>query len=366
MSEPQAEGEIRQRRHTRLLALLAVGMFGFGFALVPLYGLLCQVAGIQQVLASARQVIETDAKHAGLQLGNGIKLASSDTIRFAPVAITNSSTGPDQIRFMYADTTIQGAVNANGDAAVGVSLDNNEQFKLNDLVVIVNPDTTQANPDDPAGANVTQYDACIGQIDVAPVVGVPVHISNVAPYGSLTNSHCPALIAGKTMMFKLVARAYRIDPDPLRAADGVLQMSSTGDLFGLADWQDIGFGFTDLQVATQFYDGDGVDTLDPDADPKRDWYSSEGQETMSASAVTLPAVPLQMTITLVARTDKDVEGVATAATPNLTDTGNVDNNMLGDRASVDLATTTDVALTGSRIYRYITFTVDFRNAGVGR
>jgi cytochrome c oxidase assembly protein subunit 11 len=48
MSEPQAEGEIRQRRHTRLLALLAVGMFGFGFALVPLYGLLCQVAGIQQ------------------------------------------------------------------------------------------------------------------------------------------------------------------------------------------------------------------------------------------------------------------------------------------------------------------------------
>jgi len=32
-----------------LLAGLAVGMFGFGFAMVPLYGLLCQVTGIQSV-----------------------------------------------------------------------------------------------------------------------------------------------------------------------------------------------------------------------------------------------------------------------------------------------------------------------------
>ena len=48
MSEPQAEGAVRQRRHTRLLALLAVGMFGFGFALVPLYGLLCEATGMQQ------------------------------------------------------------------------------------------------------------------------------------------------------------------------------------------------------------------------------------------------------------------------------------------------------------------------------
>jgi hypothetical protein len=325
-----------------------------------------QVSGIQQVLASARQLIETDAKHAGLQLGNGIKLASSDTIRFAPVAITNSSTGPDQIRFMYADTTIQGAVISNGDAATGVPLDDNDQFKLNDLVMIVNTDITQANPDDPAGANVTQYDSCIGLIDQVPLPGIPVHISNTAPYGSGSNSHCPALIAGKTMMFKIVARAYRIDPDPARAVDGVLQMSATGDLFGANDWQDIGFGFTDLQVATQFYDGDGIDTLDPDTDPKRDWHSSESQELMSASGVTLPAVPLQMTITLVARTDKDVEGVATAATPNLTDLGNPTNNMIGDRAPVDLTTTLDPALTGSRIYRYMTFTVDLRNAGVGR
>jgi len=32
-----------------LLAGLAVGMFGFGFAMVPLYGLFCQVTGVQSV-----------------------------------------------------------------------------------------------------------------------------------------------------------------------------------------------------------------------------------------------------------------------------------------------------------------------------
>jgi cytochrome c oxidase assembly protein subunit 11 len=48
MSGPLAEGALRRRRHARLLVLLAVGMFGFGFALVPLYGLLCDVTGIQQ------------------------------------------------------------------------------------------------------------------------------------------------------------------------------------------------------------------------------------------------------------------------------------------------------------------------------
>jgi cytochrome c oxidase assembly protein subunit 11 len=32
-----------------LLAGLAVGMFGFGFAMVPLYGLLCQVTGVQSI-----------------------------------------------------------------------------------------------------------------------------------------------------------------------------------------------------------------------------------------------------------------------------------------------------------------------------
>ena len=41
--------EKRTRRTLLLLAGLAVGMFGFGFAMVPLYGLLCQVTGTQSI-----------------------------------------------------------------------------------------------------------------------------------------------------------------------------------------------------------------------------------------------------------------------------------------------------------------------------
>ena len=35
-----------QRRHTAMLGLLAVGMFGFAFALVPLYEVFCELTGI--------------------------------------------------------------------------------------------------------------------------------------------------------------------------------------------------------------------------------------------------------------------------------------------------------------------------------
>ena len=49
MTGPAADArQARQRRHLRLLAVLAVGMFGFGFALVPLYGLFCEVTGVQR------------------------------------------------------------------------------------------------------------------------------------------------------------------------------------------------------------------------------------------------------------------------------------------------------------------------------
>ena len=41
--------ERKKRRTLLLLAGLAIGMFGFGFAMVPLYGLLCQLTGVQSV-----------------------------------------------------------------------------------------------------------------------------------------------------------------------------------------------------------------------------------------------------------------------------------------------------------------------------
>jgi hypothetical protein len=72
-----------------------------------------------------------------------------------------------------------------------------------------------------------------------------------------------------------------------------------------------------------------------------------------------------MTISLVARTERDVEGISSTTTPALI-LGGPNNNTLGDRPAVDLKTTADPTLLGSRIYRYTTARIDLRNLGVGR
>ena len=42
----KADRQARLRRHTTLLAVAAVGMFGFAFALVPLYNIFCEITGL--------------------------------------------------------------------------------------------------------------------------------------------------------------------------------------------------------------------------------------------------------------------------------------------------------------------------------
>ena len=59
----QASSERGKRRTLLLLGGLALGMFGFGFAMVPLYGLLCQVTGVQSV--DQRVAIGTGAATGG-------------------------------------------------------------------------------------------------------------------------------------------------------------------------------------------------------------------------------------------------------------------------------------------------------------
>jgi len=60
--------EGRNRRTLLLLVGLAIGMFGFGFALVPLYGLLCRVTGIQSVEQRAT-------------IGAGVQAAAVEVVR---------------------------------------------------------------------------------------------------------------------------------------------------------------------------------------------------------------------------------------------------------------------------------------------
>jgi hypothetical protein len=180
-------------------------------------------------------------------------------------------------------------------------------------------------------------------------------------------------LASPTMIYKFDARAYKIDTvNPTRAAQGPLQLSQTGGLIGTAadNWTDLAYGFTDIQTALQVYDHTSApgDTADTDADGDRDWFSGAAQTTLTGQTTTLSGTDglLQMSISLVARTDRAVEGIATAATPQLIDPVIPNNNTIGNHASVPLPAAADPALGGAHIYRYTTFTVDLRNLGVGR
>ena len=50
---PESLASQRNRRTTIVLSLVVLGMFGFGFAMVPLYNLICQVTGVQSVALRA-------------------------------------------------------------------------------------------------------------------------------------------------------------------------------------------------------------------------------------------------------------------------------------------------------------------------
>jgi len=332
-----------------------------------------QIAGVQQVLAAARATIELDAKQAGLAMSKGFKLAGAPAVARSPIEVVNSSTGPDQIAFFYADPTNQAVVQAPAPAAwtalPSVTVDATGGFVAGDLVVLSRPDLSVAGLK-LGEANIASHDACVLQIAPGGVVAGPpstLTFSTVAPWGRGDSSQCTTPVPGATLIYKLVAHAYRIDPDPLRTAIGPLQWSLTGGLIGTAadSWTDLAYGFTDIQTALQVFDNDGLDTADLDGDGNREWYSGVTQDAVTASALIPPASLLQVSISLVARTDRDVEGIVTAATPQLIDPALPNNNQIGDHPSVALPWAIDPSLPG-RIYRYTTFQVDLRNLGVGR
>ena len=340
------------------------------------------ITTLQQTLTAARATIELDAKQAGFGMAQGFKL--KDGLLHSPIRVVNSSSGPDEVGFYYADPGAAGAgaaaagktqalATSNGIATV-VTFDDPSGFAAGDVVVLTTPDSASfANPINPVtDAKITKFDACVVQI--ASITGASVTFSQAGSWGQANNVHCSNTTSGATMMYRFVAHYWRLDPTttgtPTRTSLGVLQRSPTGNLIGAADFADMAYTFTDLQIATYFYDAayDPTDTLDPDIDGARDWYSSTLQDTFTAPIATTGSFvpPLAVSVSLVARTERDVEGVYTTTTPNLTVAANAVNNTVGDRAAVSVPSATDDRLKGIRIYRYMTFRVDMRNMGVGR
>jgi len=327
-----------------------------------------QVAEVQSKLAAARAKIELDAKQAGLHMTEGFDLASLPAgVKRSPLRVINHPDAPDELELYYADTSVQVATRTGvGTACTRTQcdqLDSTAGLGKGDVVVM----STLAWVDlqlTPPGARVAAFRACVLQI--SDVRSTSLAFVEAAPWGTPGNTHChQAPIVGTTMFYKLAARHWRIDP--ARPADGVLQLSTLGALSGIDDWQDQAYGFTDLQIATRFFDAADVDgdTPDPGTDPLRDWYSGEEQETATAPAAGFAKVPIQISISLAARTERDVEGIASSSTPNLTVAGNENNNTVGDRAAIPLPSALE-ALSGNRIFRYTTFQIDLRNLGVGR
>ena len=345
-----------------------------------------QISSVQQVLAAARASIELDAKQVGLGMAQGYWIATDPgpiVNRHSALEVINKANtfDPDEIRFVYADLSTQALVTA-APNWTSATIDANPGLAVNDIVVVSTSEASQGNPINVGvDANIAVFDACVLKIS-AIGGGTNLSFSQVAPWGKAGNTHCQLThpagpVAGNSMVYKLVTHAYRIDPDQTqpRAALGAFQMSTTGDLVGLNDWQDMAYGFTDIQVAVQFFElNDAVNSDSQlDGDPQRDFWSSDMMaqrlQPIPSPGLFFPAanqpIPIQLSLTLVARTDKDVEGIATGQTPKLTDPLHPINNRFGDHDVVNLPSATDPHLQGSRIYRYTTFQVDLRNLGVG-
>jgi hypothetical protein len=340
-----------------------------------------QIAGVQQVLAAARATIELDAKQAGLGMPGGFSTAIAGAALRSPLTVVNAANAPDQIAFFYADTSTQAVVTAFAGWPATLTVDSSVGFAPGDLIVLTKPDTSQASPF-VNEANITAYTACVVQIATGAgsvVVGPPASLAIAGaatlPWGG--TAHCvnsPPSIG--TMVYKFVAHGYRIDTTLARIGLGALQQSQTGGLLGANEvWSDLAYGFSDLQTALRAYQPIAGADLDADGDANRDWYSADVQNSLTTLPTAAPApanaVLLQMSISLVAHTDRDVEGISSTQVPAMIDaTKPLANTPVGDRAVVVLPLPPppwpDALYPGLRIYRYTTFQVDLRNLGVGR
>ncbi len=360
------------------------------------------VGDLQQVLSAAQAQLSRDLRQAGFGIPDGF-FFSGDQVLYAPLQIENNADGfgPDLIKIYAADPSAQARVTAL--TATQVTVDDVDWFEPNDVAVIVGYDGGLQNS--------KIFTACIVQIDaVYPGSPGTIDLNQAGVYGTAAHAHCdgirPNIGVGSytTMIYRFRARAYRIDPTRRNLA--VLQVSTSGGIRP-DDWQDLGVGFTDLQVASRWYEeGNDLAADDGDPDPAREWYSGEQQELLSlplqasgapyllpqsyvdplgrqiryqpapiSPAIVPPEierhpVPTEVRVSLVLRSHNRIDSVPSARTPALIDPARPNHNQLGDRASIQLEGVADPSrpdeLQGDHVYRYATVGSDLRNLGVGQ
>lgn len=390
-----------------LISSLLVGMILSIFTrMSTAYRTQQHVAELQQVLVSAHEMIQRDLRQAGFGMPDGFKKSSTAVNPFRhPVKIIDNGSGfgPDELYIFYADPSAQAKV-VGFTSSSQFTVDAVDRFDPTDLVVISNyevlvtpDDYSGPGPDPIPGKPVGRYRSCVGRLTSITAPNT-FRLVTTGDWGEANNTQCdyvrvkhasmvsdyavnPTLPPPNTMVYRLAARGYRIDPT--RRDLAVLQVSRSGGIVA-NDWEDLGIGFTDLQVASRWYEGEEdtavgnpkyLDTADVDTDPQRDWYSGADQTTLTAnytrSEIDLNRVLLnQVRVSLVVRTTRKIDTIATARTPALTDTARPNNNDVGNRAYVQLDGVADASrpeeLRGTHIYRYATVGSDLRNMAVTR
>jgi type II secretory pathway pseudopilin PulG len=344
-----------------LVSAMVAMVFALFLQMSLSYRTAAQIGELQQTLVAAQNMVLSDVRQAGARVSSGFRLAA-DAVNHWPLEIVNDSDGPDTVRVGYASSSGASVVSFDGTTLV---LSDEDTIAADDLIVLSDPQP--AADVDPAPPVV--YDACV--LKVEAVIGTSITVSTDPPWGAPGNGHCAAVTAAlaappaDTMAYRFALVGYRIDPD--RKELGVLQRSSTGGVED--DWEDLGIGFTDLQVATRWFEDDDVTSDDDDdGDPELDWYAGDDQTTRTAAGSATTGVPIELSVSFVVRTSRRVNGVLSAATPNLTDPANEEHNPVGDRASVQLEGVADAdrpdELRGEHVYRWSTTQVDLRNLQV--
>ncbi|WP_428261893.1 PilW family protein [Haliangium sp.] len=381
------------------------------------------IGSLQQGVRAAAEMMARDARAAGFAMPRGAKLSNKFTsvnapgtpglielstaaplppLAFTPMlrpikSIDNAweltSPGsfpadhwqPDSVHFFYGiDFDTHGVISQDPGATITfITLEDDGNYgdgnawQTGDLVVISNSLPPAPNPLDPGGTDqdlptISRYDACIVQI-TGPFnsTGPPtLQFADTTIFNSADNNHCAGIAVQGAHVYLLIARAYRIDTTRPRIA--ALQRSETGGL--LDDWQDIAIGFVDLQISEHH-----AYTTDPDGDldgiliggtpnARMDWYSNLAPPPQPAPAAD-PMVHLdtltELGISLVARTNKPVEGVTTATIPVLA-TGVLDHNPVGNAGGPKANDPSHPEFDGDHVYRQISLIVDTRNVGVSR
>lgn len=82
MSAPAARATRANQRMLKKLLLVALGMFGFGFALVPFYEKLCEVAGLRNVWQPGQA--EAGAANTQVDLTRTVTIEFDSNIRLLP------------------------------------------------------------------------------------------------------------------------------------------------------------------------------------------------------------------------------------------------------------------------------------------